>query len=123
MVSYKQMNVRYLAGSTFEERHTAHTLCSPGPVAAVVQGGDTPGICDRRIFPAASAAAGRPLRKQIPVQDAAVEQGRRLGGLGPGGGRGDQPQESGTELFPAVLRIHDNWVWIRMRIRGSMPLT
>jgi hypothetical protein len=94
-------------------------------VAAVVKGGDTPGICRRCIFRAAPAAAAgsRPLRKQIAVQDAAVEQRRGLGGLGAGSGGGDQPQESDAELFPAVLRIHDILVWIRIQIRGSMPLT
>jgi hypothetical protein len=45
------------------------------------------------------------------------------GGDDPGAEEGAGGGQQAAEDFQAVLRIHDILLWIRIRIRGSMPLT
>ena len=76
----------HLGSPAEEEGNTADTLRHPGPVAGVVEG-RAAAINGFHVLCSTTASTSGLLRKQILVEDLAVEDGRRPGRLSVGAGR------------------------------------
>ena len=91
----------HLGSPAEEEGNTADTLRHPGPVAGVVEG-RAAAINGFHVLCRTTASTSGLLRKQILVEDLAVEDGRRPGRLSVGAGRCQQVEDGAAKVFPEL---------------------